>query len=816
MKYITHPLVRPDSLEERRFQLAIALHALEANTMVVLPTGLGKTAVALIVAASRIHNKGGRVLVLAPTKPLVEQHLRFFEKFLLVPGRREGDPSPFVMFTGETPPEERKAGWAGSRACFATPQAVKNDLLAGRYTLSDVSLLVVDECHRAVGNYAYVFIARRYMETARDPLILAMTASPGGDREKVQEVCVNLSITHVETRVESDEDVRPYVHERELTFVPVDLPKELSDALLVLNRLVGTRLAQLERLHFQVPKPGKLSIRALTELNAQIQRRIQGKDRSAYQAASVYAEIMKLRHAISLAETQGSEALRHYLEKLAQEGAAPGGSKASQRLGADTAFRRLVTEASLWTGELHQKLGLVGQLVQAQLAAHPDSRIIVFATYRDTVQNLVNHLAALGIHAERFVGQATKDAGRGLTQKKQIEALQQFRRGEFRVLIATSVGEEGLDVPSTDMVIFYEAVPSEIRSIQRKGRTGRSGAGKIVVLVTKGTSDEVYRYVSQTRERAMLTGMKTMQGRSRIPAPGSRSRDQPPGGRERIQSPGGKDGIRQAERPGDQPPGGREGIPPPGVQPGVAGSSPAGPASHSRGQTAIDAFIPKEPPGREGIRGPGGPEITADDRETSSRVVEYLSELGAQLSIRRLDQGDYLIGDRILVERKTARDFVDTLVERDLFGQVRELAAASTRPVLVIEGGDIYTARDVNPAALRGALAAIAVDLGVAIFFTEDELGTAQMILTLARREEGDRGERKLHPYKAYRSLKEQQEYILASFPSVGLRNARLLLAHFGSVKAVLDADGEALRAVKGIGEKIARQIHELSREPYR
>ena len=369
------------------------------------------------------------------------------------------------------------------------------------------------------------------------------------------------------------------------------------------------------------------------------------------------------------------------------------------------------------------------------------------------MQNLVNHLTSLGIQAERFVGQATKDAEKGLTQKKQIEALQRFRRGEFRVLIATSVGEEGLDVPSTDMVIFYEAVPSEIRSIQRKGRTGRSGAGKIVVFVTKGTSDEAYRYVSQTRERAMVAGMRNLQG-----------------------------------RPPTQPPS----EPAPQVSPKPAG------------QTAIDAFIAE------------GPEIAADDRETSSRVVEHLSELGARLQVRRLEQGDYLVGDRVLVERKTARDFVDTLVERDLFGQVRDLASGSSRPVLIIEGGDIYTARDVNPAAIRGALAAIAVDLGVAIFFTKDELETAQMILTLARREEGDRGERKVHPYKSYRSMKEQQEYIIAAFPSVGLRNARLLLSHFGSVKAVLDADEEALKAVKGIGKKTARQILAISRQPYR
>ena len=796
MKYITHPLIRPESLEERAYQLNIALHALDGNTMVVLPTGLGKTAIALIVAASRILNKGGRVLVMAPTKPLVEQHLRFFEKFLLVPGRREGDPSPFVMFTGETPPDERKAGWAGSRLCFATPQAVKNDLLAGRYTLAGVTLLVVDECHRAVGNYAYVFIARRYMETAADPLILAMTASPGGDREKVKEVCEHLSIAAVETRVETDSDVRPYVHEREIHYVPIELPKELAEALGTLNRLIEGRLGQLQRLGFRVPKAGKLSIRALTELNAEIQRRIQGKDRAAYQAASIYAEVMKLRHAVSLAETQGSEALRHYLEKLSREGTAPGGSKASQRLSGDPAFRRLIAESAQWTGELHQKLELVGNLVRAQLEAYPDSRIIVFATYRDTVQNLVNHLATLGIPAERFVGQATKDAERGLTQRKQIEALRRFRQGEFRVLIATSVGEEGLDVPSTDMVIFYEAVPSEIRSIQRKGRTGRSGAGKIVVLITKGTSDEAYRYVSQTRERAMVTGMRAMRGLPPARPQESRGAIPPAGGAPTAEQPGMgsalTDARRNASLPGSVAP-----------APLHSEASPA-PAPRAAGQTAIGAFLP------------GGPVIVADDREAASRVVEHLSELGARLELRRLEHGDYLAGDRILVERKTARDFADTLVERDLFGQVRDLASAASRPILIIEGGDIFTARDVNPGAIRGALAAIAVDLGVAIFFTPDELGTAQMILTLARREEGERGERKLHPYKSYRSLREQQEYILASFPSVGLKNARLLLAHFGSVKAILDAGEEELRAVKGIGEKTARQIIDIARQPYR
>ncbi|HXX54644.1 MAG TPA: helicase-related protein, partial [Methanoregula sp.] len=495
MEYISHPLIRKESIEKREYQLAVAMQALDANTMVILPTGLGKTAVALLVSASRLYNEGGRMLMLAPTKPLVEQHLRFFEKFLLAKPRKEGT-SPFVMFTGDAPPEERTADWNRATVILATPQVIKNDLIAGRYTLDDVSLMIVDECHRAVGNYAYVFLAQRYLATAAKPLILAMTASPGGDQEKVQEVCANLGISRIETRTENDRDVAPYVFERELEYIPIDLPKELKAAIAGINALTEDRLGLLASLHFTVPKREKLSMKALSAINAQIQARIADRDPAAFSAASIYAELMKLKHAVVLAESQGSEVLKGYLAKLVAEGTGAGGSKASQRLVADPVFRVLFEDSLEWTKELHPKPEIALGLVRDQLAAFPDSRIIIFATYRDTVQLLVDFLAKNGIVSERFVGQATKDSEKGLSQKKQIAALARFREGEFRVLIATSVGEEGLDVPSTDLVIFYEAVPSEIRSIQRKGRTGRSGAGRVVVLVTKGTADEVYRHVS--------------------------------------------------------------------------------------------------------------------------------------------------------------------------------------------------------------------------------------------------------------------------------------------------------------------------------
>ena len=747
MSCITHPLILPDSLESREYQLSIALKALEGHTMVVLPTGLGKTAVALLVAASRLHNDGGKILMLAPTKPLVEQHLRFFRQFLVFPGTK-GDEGQLVMFTGETAPEQRAAEWRDGKAVFATPQVIKNDLIAGSYTLEDVTLLIVDECHRAVGNYAYAFIAKRYLASAKNPLVLAMTASPGGKVEKVDEVIENLGIQVVETRSEHDNDVIPYIHEREIEVIDLRLPEELSRAVDDLNRLLDSRLKMLSNLGFSPPTRSQLSMKSLNALNAQIQARIQDRDPAAYKAASVYAECMKLRHAVSLAESQGSRTLTTYITRLFSEGKAGGASKASERLARDPLFIKLFERCMSWREEIHPKMDVMYDVVRDQLEQFPESRIIIFATFRDTVQQIVETLGKKGIECQRFVGQAARDAEKGLSQKKRIEALERFRRGEFKVLAATSVGEEGLDVPSTDLVVFYEAVPSEIRSIQRKGRTGRSGSGKIVVLVTKGTSDETYRYVSQSREKAMQSGIRRLAG--------SPSRD----------------------------------------------FSRASAVQAEGGQALIGSFCE-------------GPAIVVDDRETSSKVVEILSETGASITLRRLAFGDYAIGDRILIERKTARDFVDTLVERDLLGQVRDLAAHALRPVLVIEGGDLAGQRDIHPNAIRGVLAAITVDLGVSILFTRDEEDTAQMILVLARREESEGGERKVPLRKDSRSVGHQQENIIASFPDIGLKNARLLLEHFGSVRGVIDADFSELVKVKGIGEGRARRIFDLAGKKY-
>ena len=751
MTYLSHPLIPPDTLEERAYQTNIAEHALTANTLVVLPTGMGKTAVALRVAAERLAV--GKILMMAPTKPLVEQHYRYFSKNLLL------EDDDIVMFTGSTPPAKRIAMWERSRFCIATPEVIKNDLIAERYTLSDVSLLVVDECHRTVGNYAYVFIAERYLVSAARPLVLGMTASPGSDPEQVAEICEHLGVTIVESRVETDADVRPYVHEREIEYRMVELPEDLWLALSVLNGMIEDRLMKLADLGYRVPKREALSMKALNGVMAQIQSRMQERDRSAYAAVSIHAELMKLRHGVTMAESQGTTALKAYLLRLEAEGASGSGSKAGKRICEDERFRRLLSLAENWTRELHPKADEVVRAVLEQLREAPDSRIIVFATYRDGVSMLVEHLAAAGVPAIRFVGQASRSAEKGLSQKEQIAAIQQFREGRMQVLVATSVGEEGLDIPATDLVIFYEAVPSEVRSIQRKGRTGRNSSGKILVLVTKGTTDETFRWVSSSREKQMQKGVKAM----------------------------------------------RSGQVPTFSQPQ---------AVPEQQLTLADAVI------RAVVTGPAEgeadrPTVVADHREMSSKVVEHLSNLGARVVVSPLQVGDYAVGERVLVERKTLADFVDTLVDRDLFGQVRALADSSVRPILMVEGGsiaDLYEVRSIHPNAIRSTIASIAVDFDVSLVFTRDAVETAELLFAFARRDlGGERQERSLHRHKAGWSDEEAALHVLTAFPDVGPKAARALLAELGSLRAVLNASREELMRVKGVGEKTADGVAGLA-----
>ncbi len=487
--FVEHPRIVEEALESRTYQEVIAASAADENTLCVLPTGLGKTAVAILLAAHRLEeNGGGKVLMLAPTRPLVEQHKSSFERALKV------ETDIFEVLTGDTRPEKRAEVWKEVGCFFATPQVVENDIINGRVDLDEFVLVVFDEVHRATGDYPYTFIADRYLNAAPDGRILGLTASPGGNKAKIEDVAETLGITNFEMRTDEDPDVEPYVQETETHWTKVSLSRNF--------RRVQRHLQSAERTHLKKLKELGLldSIdvqkRDLLKLRGQLGSRIKDEDDPAlYQGMSHVAAAMKVEHALELLETQGATPLHRFFEKMKKDQ----GTKATKRLLEDDDFTNAmaVTEWMVNNGTEHPKLEELEELLVEEIGG--DRNAIVFTQFRDTV-DLIHDTLDAHDHLEPVKFKGQKD---DFTQQKQISILDDFRAGEYNVLVSTSVGEEGLDIPAVDRVVFYEPVPSEIRAIQRKGRTGRQEEGEVHVFMAEDTRDEAYYWSAKHKEDRM-------------------------------------------------------------------------------------------------------------------------------------------------------------------------------------------------------------------------------------------------------------------------------------------------------------------------
>lgn len=520
MGTVEHPRIRPGTLEDRQYQGSIAEAAVDHNTLVVLPTGLGKTAIALRVAAEFLLRRPTEsVLVLAPTRPLVVQHARSFARTLYAP-----DP---LVLTGAIAPDRRAELLRPPQVVVATPQVIGNDLATGGFPLAAFSLLVIDEAHRAVGDYPYVAIGRANRTGPRARL-LAMTASPGGSLARIQEVWTNLGIERFEYRTESSPDVAPYLQGIGVQTVSVTMPPEVRHLAILLRAAV---LRQGEALHrLGLIAPGEVNRRALLEVGARLHRQIaiarqHGDPSSAslWQAVTAQAVAMKELHALELIESQGVDALREFLAR--QDPVAGHRVTPSQRTFLADPDVQAARESLGRLDIEHPKLATAARIVRDELHRDPAARVIVFSQYRQTVDRLASELERLGdpeVRPARFVGQADHGATPGLSQKAQVALLDRFRAGTVNCLVATSVAEEGLDIPATDLVVFYEPIPDVIRTIQRRGRTGRARAGRAVVLVAEGTRDVGLHRSAFARERRMHEMLERVQeaaGRGRLPGP---------------------------------------------------------------------------------------------------------------------------------------------------------------------------------------------------------------------------------------------------------------------------------------------------------
>ena len=489
--FVRHPGLVSGAVEARAYQLQALDESISGSMLLVLPTSAGKTAVAMMAIAESLVSKDGWVLVVAPTVALVNQHLKSAQKMI-----SDVDGLPPISISGSQSSQKRALLWGSSRLIIATPHVVRNDALRGSLSLDECSLMVVDEAHHCTGEHAMAKAASLYVSNCPNPLVLATTASPGSSRNQVEEVCAKLGIRRIHLRTNQDPMISGYLSNLEISETRVDVPRDIKE-LVVPFELWLQGIVEREKRLGRYVMTGVISHSGLSNAMERAQAAISRGDSSGYRSSSQIATAMRINHLINHLLCQGIAASRRFLKRMDIESSR---SRSAKSFLTDPRVNDL-KDILEGMPEIHSKVSAVRRLVRERIRHFPDSRIIVFANYRDTVEALEGAIKDLeGVRPIQFIGQASRGGSGGLTAKEQIERLEKFRSGEKNILVATSVGEEGLDIPSADLVVFYEPVSSEIRTIQRRGRTGRKREGSVAVLIAEGTRDEGAMLASSKKE----------------------------------------------------------------------------------------------------------------------------------------------------------------------------------------------------------------------------------------------------------------------------------------------------------------------------
>ncbi|CAK7240916.1 MAG: 3'-5' DNA helicase [Sporothrix thermara] len=484
----------------RDYQFSIVKSSLFNNTLVALPTGLGKTFIAATVILNFYRwTTDAKMIFVAPTKPLVSQQVEACLNIAGIPR------SETTLLTGETPPQLREAEWASKRLFFMTPQTLQNDLSKGYADPKSIALLVIDEAHRSTGDYAYVKVIgfmRRFTNSFR---VLALTATPGSSVEAVQEVIDNLGMSHVEIRTEDSIDIRQYVHNRDierLTMEPSYEMRCVQDLFSKALKPFCDKLAQQNIWFGRDP----MSLNTFTLMKAQ-REWMAGPARHINQGTkfmimATFALLKALAHSIKLLNFHGIKACYDNLAGLRADAEKDEkGSKYRKQFFRDPDFQEMMMTIERWMREdgfeSHPKLTFLKEQLHDHFKDQPpgsNTRAIVFNEFRDSAEDIVRTLnrGIPNVKASIFVGQADSKRSAGMKQKAQIEAIKRFKSGEFNVLVATSIGEEGLDIGQVDLIICYDASSSPIRMLQRMGRTGRKRAGRVLLLLMKGKEEDKF------------------------------------------------------------------------------------------------------------------------------------------------------------------------------------------------------------------------------------------------------------------------------------------------------------------------------------
>jgi len=469
IEYIDKKYIQKNSVEKRDYQINLASQAIDENCIVVLPTGLGKTTIALHVISEYLLKESGVILFLAPTRVLVNQHLDFLKKNLTF--------DDIVLITGEDSVEKRANLW-NSRIICATPEVARNDMGHNVVNSSQFSLVIFDEVHRTTGDYAYSSIAEHFENSSTR--ILGMTATLPSEQEKATEILTRLKISCVAERNETSPDVKPYIQETNTEWINVELPVELKSIQKLLKSALDER--------YDLLKKNGLPLNDQQSLSSLLRLRPFVLSKSRKSAKPLFSGI-RIHYALNILEAHGITPFLQFCKRAqAKKGV---GVKDLFELDPNFTKALSLAKEAKSNGIEHSKIPKLKEILNSV-----PGKALIFTSYRDSVDMIHTELNKIGIPAGILIGKA---GDTGLKQKKQIEVVQKFRDGEFQVLVATRVGEEGLDIAEVNQVIFYDNVPSSIRFIQRRGRTGRKDTGKLVVLIAKNTIDETYYWIGKRK-----------------------------------------------------------------------------------------------------------------------------------------------------------------------------------------------------------------------------------------------------------------------------------------------------------------------------
>ena len=469
LEYIEDDLVKPNSIEVRDYQVSLARQAKNRNSLVVLPTGLGKTTIALQVILDILSQKKGGILFLAPTRVLVNQHFEYLKEHVLL--------DDIGIVTGEDLISKRKKSWINSLVC-ATPEITRNDLQRGIVPNEQFSLVIFDEAHRSVGDYAYTSIANNFSENV---LFLAMTATLPSDKQKADEIIKSLRIESVLQKTDESLDVKPYIQETKTEWINIELPLDIKAIQTCLKLALDERYTQLRKNGIQLSIENK-SLSALLRVRQYVLTQNRRSAKPLFTA-------IRITYALNILEAHGITPFLKFCERTRKRK----GAGVKELFETDPNFTRAIQLSNIAhsKGIEHSKIPKLLEIVSSV-----KDKVLIFTSYRDSVNVINEKLNEIGIKSEILIGKAGET---GLKQKKQIETVQRFRDGQTKVLVATRVGEEGLDISEVNLVIFYDNVPSSIRFIQRRGRTGRKTSGRLVVLIAKDTIDEAYYWIGRRK-----------------------------------------------------------------------------------------------------------------------------------------------------------------------------------------------------------------------------------------------------------------------------------------------------------------------------